>query len=96
LLKVLAGIVGGIGFLGAGVIFRSSGEIRGLTTAATIWMAAAVGIACGLGQYVLASAAVGLALAVLLLMRFAEQVFFPDRPAGDAAVETDTARESST
>ena len=96
LLKVLAGIVGGIGFLGAGAIFRSSGEIRGLTTAATIWMAAAVGIACGLGQYVLASAAVSLALAVLLLMRLAEQVFFPDRPAGDAAVETDTARESST
>ena len=96
LLKVLAGIVGGIGFLGAGAIFRSSGEIRGLTTAATIWMAAAVGIACGLGQYVLASAAVGLALAVLLLMRLAEQVFFPDRPAGDAAVETDRVRESST
>jgi putative Mg2+ transporter-C (MgtC) family protein len=96
LLKVLAGIVGGIGFLGAGAIFRSSGEIRGLTTAATIWMASAVGIACGLGQYVLATAAVGLALAVLLLMRLAEQVFFPDRPAGDAAVETDTARESST
>ena len=95
LLKVLAGIVGGIGFLGAGAIFRSSGEIRGLTTAATIWMASAVGIACGLGEYVLASVSVGMALAVLLLTRIAEQVFIPHRPGGEVSDATDEARDSS-
>ena len=76
LLKVLAGIVGGIGFLGAGSIMRTGGEVQGLTTAATIWMASAAGIACSLGLYVLAGAAVGLALLTLLVLGVIQRMFF--------------------
>ena len=51
--RVTQGIVTGIGFLGAGAIIRGTGEdtVRGLTTAASIWLAAATGIACGLANW---------------------------------------------
>lgn len=55
--RIAAQIVSGVGFLGAGVIFVNRDVVRGLTTAATIWMAAAVGMACGAGMLVLAVAA---------------------------------------
>lgn len=55
--RIAAQIVSGIGFLGAGVIFVRKDSVRGLTTAATIWVAAAVGMACGAGMPVLAIAA---------------------------------------
>lgn len=55
--RVAAQIVSGIGFLGAGVIFVRSDAVKGLTTAATIWLTAAVGMACGAGLLVLATAA---------------------------------------
>ncbi|MDQ2101987.1 MgtC/SapB family protein [Azospirillum isscasi] len=63
--RVVQGIVTGIGFLGAGVIMRESFSIRGLSTAASIWTAAAVGVAIGLGFYV---AAIGAAFMVILVM----------------------------
>ncbi|HXI02400.1 MAG TPA: MgtC/SapB family protein [Candidatus Saccharimonadales bacterium] len=52
-----AGIITGIGFLGAGAILQSRGTIRGMTTAATIWILAGIGLAIGSGEYVLAAAA---------------------------------------
>jgi putative Mg2+ transporter-C (MgtC) family protein len=52
--RIAAGIVSGIGFLGAGVIFREGYTVRGITTAATIWAAAAVGMAVGRELYVAA------------------------------------------
>jgi len=73
ILKVLGGIVGGIGFLGAGSIIQNRRGISGLTTAATIWLAAAVGIASGLGYYRLAAISVGLALVALLLLGVVQQ-----------------------
>src|SRR6266446_127475 len=50
--RVIQGIVAGVGFLGGGAILRARGqdEVHGLTTAATIWLVAAIGIACGGGQ----------------------------------------------
>ena len=50
--RVAAGIVTGVGFLGAGVIFREGYTVRGITTAATIWSAAAIGMAIGVELYV--------------------------------------------
>lgn len=50
---IAAGVVTGIGFLGAGVIMRDQGNITGLTTAATLWSTAAVGLAIGYGMYLL-------------------------------------------
>ena len=52
--RVLAGVAGGVGFLGAGMIIQGRGRVRGLTTAAGVWVTAAVGAACGLGEYALA------------------------------------------
>jgi len=52
--RVAAGIVVGIGFLGAGTIMRREGEVAGLTTAATIWVVAGVGLAVGCGLYLVA------------------------------------------
>lgn len=52
--RIAAQIVSGIGFLGAGTIIRDRGNIRGLTTAASIWLVAAIGMLAGTGLYVLA------------------------------------------
>ena len=52
--RIASNIVAGIGFLGAGIIFRNGQDIRGLTTAATIWIAAAIGMAAGIGSFTLA------------------------------------------
>ena len=73
LMKAIAGIVGGVGFLGAGSIIRDSTGVRGLTTAATIWLSAAIGMACGLGYYVLAAACVFIALGTLVLLGLFER-----------------------
>ncbi len=64
--RVLQGILTGIGFLGAGVILRdSSGQVTGLTTAATIWICGALGVACGLGDWSVLGIALGLTVVIL-------------------------------
>jgi putative Mg2+ transporter-C (MgtC) family protein len=65
--RIAAQIVTGIGFLGAGVILREHGEIYGLTTASTIWLAAALGIGAGAGQYLFTTLAAGVILLALLV-----------------------------
>jgi putative Mg2+ transporter-C (MgtC) family protein len=63
---VAAGVVSGIGFLGAGAIIREGGRnVAGMTTAATVWMTASIGLIMGLGMYILAAAATALAFIVL-------------------------------
>lgn len=54
-LRIVEGIVGGIGFLGAGTIIQARGSVEGITTAAGIWVVGAVGLACGSGYYSLAA-----------------------------------------
>jgi putative Mg2+ transporter-C (MgtC) family protein len=66
--RVAAQIVTGIGFLGAGAIMRTDSGIHGLTTAATVWVNAAVGVAAGGGEYHLAVIATAVTLAVLLVL----------------------------
>lgn len=51
--RIIAAIIGGVGFLGAGAIIQSRGEITGLTTAASVWVAAAIGMASGAGMIAL-------------------------------------------
>jgi putative Mg2+ transporter-C (MgtC) family protein len=65
--RIAAQIVTGIGFLGAGVILREHGEIYGLTTAATIWLAAALGIGAGAGEYLFSTLAAVVILFALLV-----------------------------
>lgn len=66
--RIAAQIVSGIGFLGAGVIFKGHNVVRGLTTAATVWVAAAVGMACGAGMLSLGIALTALHLLTLFVM----------------------------
>jgi putative Mg2+ transporter-C (MgtC) family protein len=77
--RIAAQVVTGIGFLGAGAILREGTSIRGLTTAASLFVTAAAGVACGLGRAGLAAAAVALALASLVLLKQLEREYFPRR-----------------
>jgi putative Mg2+ transporter-C (MgtC) family protein len=72
--RVAAQIVTGIGFLGAGAIMRTGSGVQGLTTAATVWVNAAVGVAAGGGEYHLAFIATGVTLAALLVLQPVEAV----------------------
>jgi putative Mg2+ transporter-C (MgtC) family protein len=67
--RVAAQIVTGIGFLGAGAIMRTDAGIQGLTTAATIWVNAAIGVAAGGGEYHLAVITTVITLVVLLVLQ---------------------------
>src|SRR3990172_9268580 len=63
--RVTANIVTGIGFLGAGIIFRDIGTVRGITTAATVWTVAAIGVAIGVELYLVALVATVLVFIIL-------------------------------
>jgi putative Mg2+ transporter-C (MgtC) family protein len=63
--RIAASVVSGVGFLGAGAILRGSGHVTGLTTASTIWLAAALGMGIGGGQYAVSLAATAAVLIVL-------------------------------
>lgn len=75
-IRVIAGIIGGVGFLGAGTIIEARGSVHGITTAASIWVAAAVGTACGMALYQTALASVVLALVILFALGFIEHRVF--------------------
>jgi putative Mg2+ transporter-C (MgtC) family protein len=70
--RVIQGVITGVGFLGAGSIIRGRTEesVRGLTTAASIWLAAAVGVACGLGLWAVVMISCTLGLLILVLEPF--------------------------
>lgn len=74
---VIQGVMAGISFIGAGVILRNSeaGTIEGLTTAATVWLTAAIGIACGLGAWRTVLVALGLALFLLVVVGWLETLW---------------------
>lgn len=76
-LRTVQGIVGGIGFLGAGVIIQARGSVRGMTTAATIWVVGAVGVACGLGSYLVAVLTVVFGITILTVVKALEDWVFP-------------------
>jgi putative Mg2+ transporter-C (MgtC) family protein len=66
--RIAAQIVTGIGFLGGGAILRSGTTVRGMTTAATIWVNAAIGMAAGAGEYALATGSTVVTLVVLVVL----------------------------
>ena len=75
--RVAAQIVTGIGFIGAGTVLRNGPMVFGLTTAATLWIAASIGMACGAGMYGISIFATVLSVAVLTLIRIFEKQFLP-------------------
>ena len=86
-IRSIKAVTAGIAFLGAGAIFQSRGSVQGLTTAAGMWLAGAVGIAAALGFYVVAIAVSALAVVVLALLRslthHGQSSAPPDRPTND-------------
>ena len=71
--RIVHGVVTGVGFLGAGSIMRQDGYVAGLTTAASIWMVAAIGVAVGVHAYVLATIGTVFCLIVLEVYRWMER-----------------------
>lgn len=75
--RIASNIVTGVGFLGAGAIFRDGANVRGVTTASIIWISAAIGMACGIAQYEFAILTT--ATVLLILLGFAGVQKFIDR-----------------
>ena len=72
--RVASNIVTGIGFLGAGAIFREGTTVKGITTAPTIWISAAIGMTVGMGKYEFAFIALGIVMLVLLSFNWIQQM----------------------
>lgn len=75
--RIAAQVVTGVGFLGAGSILRQGEEVKGLTTAASVWVAAAIGMAVAFGYYTTAVISTVFVLVTLVVLRWAEDKFFP-------------------
>lgn len=71
--RIAAQVISGIGFLGAGAIIQMKGSVRGLTTAAGIWMTACIGLAVGAGMYIISIAAAALIIVVLKAFEVCEK-----------------------
>ena len=74
--RIAAGVITGIGFLGAGAIIRDRGGVKGLTTAASLWVVAGIGLATGCGFYKAALFTTVLALLTLFFLRYVERIMF--------------------
>ena len=79
--RIIHGVVTGVGFLGAGSILRQEGYVHGLTTAASVWMVAAIGVSVGVHAYSLAVVGTILALVILEGYRWVKRFLAPE---GDA------------
>lgn len=71
--RIIQGVVGGVGFLGAGAIIQARGGVAGMTTAAGIWVTASIGVACAMGEFIVAVLIAGVAFLVLSMGLWAER-----------------------
>ncbi|HRO70398.1 MAG TPA: MgtC/SapB family protein, partial [Chitinophagaceae bacterium] len=85
--RIASYIVSGIGFIGAGVIFKDKIDVSGLTTAGIIWLAAAVGMAIGFGEFYIAAAFVVGALLIIFSSRWITYVIRPGRQGRELVFE---------
>jgi putative Mg2+ transporter-C (MgtC) family protein len=85
--RVAAQVVSGIGFLGAGIIIFRKNAVRGLTTAASIWAVAAIGLAVGCGLYVASIGATVILSVILSVLKRFERKFFPQNQVNRLTVE---------
>lgn len=76
--RIFQGVITGIGFLGAGAIIQGRGEVRGLTTGAGIWVAGAIGLACGGGYFVIAGVITVFTIVILFIVGYAESRFLQE------------------
>ncbi|MGR3466199.1 MgtC/SapB family protein [Limimaricola sp.] len=73
-LRLIEAVTSGVAFLAAGIIFTAKGEVRNITTGASLWLAGAVGLGCGAGQVPLAAMASVMVVVVLMLLREVERI----------------------
>lgn len=89
-LRAIEAVTAGVAFIAAGTIIQARGSVHGLTTGAALWLAGAVGIACGAGYYLLAFAATIIAVAILVGLGWLEKRFLAERrKKADAALSDD-------
>jgi putative Mg2+ transporter-C (MgtC) family protein len=83
---IIQGVMAGISFIGAGVILRDAQarRVEGLTTAATVWVTAALGIACGLGQWIVVAIGTAIALVLLAVVAWLEGILPHKRDSSDS------------
>lgn len=81
--RLAANVITGVGFLGAGVIIRRDDVVHELTTAASLWLVAMIGLTAGAELYVLAAGTTGLSLFVLAVLRYLTKRVWPDRSDAD-------------
>ncbi|MCM8791646.1 MAG: MgtC/SapB family protein [Candidatus Omnitrophica bacterium] len=77
--RIAAGVITGIGFLGAGTIIRAGEAVKGLTTAASLWLVAGIGLAVGCGFYSASIFVTVLGLITLFFLRYIENLFFDSK-----------------
>ncbi len=87
--RIASYIVSGIGFIGAGVIFKDKLDVSGLTTAGIIWLAAAVGMAIGYGEFYLAATFIVAALLIIFSSKWINKLFRPKKQKRDLIFEID-------
>jgi putative Mg2+ transporter-C (MgtC) family protein len=85
--RISSYIVSGIGFIGAGVIFKDKLDVSGLTTAGIIWLAAAVGMAIGYGEFYLAASFIVAALLIIFSSKWINKLFRPRRQKRDLIIQ---------
>lgn len=76
--RIVEGVINGIGFLGAGSIIQSRGNIQGITTGASIWTSGAIGVACGIGNLVLAGMVTAMAIVIMVALGWFERDVMKD------------------
>ncbi|MCE7974553.1 MAG: MgtC/SapB family protein [Leptolyngbya sp. PLA1] len=76
--RILQGLMSGVGFLGAGAVIQNKKAVRGLTTAAAVWVTAALGAMCGIGQFITAGMLAAFTLFTLLVLERFEERYFPE------------------
>ena len=87
-IRAIEAVTAGVAFLAAGTIIQSRAQISGLTTGASMWLAGAIGVACGFGFFTIAVLATGLALIVLVgLQRLSEKINSTAAPAAESKVK---------
>jgi putative Mg2+ transporter-C (MgtC) family protein len=85
--RIIEAVTAGVAFLAAGAIIQSRGNVQGLTTGANMWLAGALGVACGAGYYVLA--VIGTVFALIVLVVLAKlQARWMDKPADEAPAQS--------
>ena len=89
--RMAAQVVSGIGFLGAGIIIFRKNSVRGLTTAASIWAVAAIGLAAGSGLYLIAVATTAILSFILTALKRLENRFFPQKEVTRMTIELSSA-----